>query len=103
VAAPESATCSADVSTGPPNADVIMAFDDVSVDPVNIDQVNGQTRSTSRWGPHVSGTESLTGGSRVSGPGKRKRKREAEAVLGSKVGRAGSTTHQLSSVHGFMG
>ena len=25
---------------GPPNADVIMAFDDVSVDPVNIDQVN---------------------------------------------------------------
>ena len=61
---------------GPPNADVIMAFDDVSVDPVNIDQVNGQTRSTSRWGPHVSGTESLTGGSRVSGPGKRKRKRK---------------------------
>ena len=27
---------------GPPNADVIMAFDDVSVDLVNIDQVNGQ-------------------------------------------------------------
>ena len=27
---------------GPPNADVIMAFDDVSVDSVNIDQVNGQ-------------------------------------------------------------
>ena len=25
---------------GPPNADVIMAFDDVSVDPVNVDQVN---------------------------------------------------------------
>ena len=25
---------------GPPNADVIMAVDDVSIDPVNIDQVN---------------------------------------------------------------
>ena len=80
-----------------------MAFDDVSVDLVNVDQVNGQTGSTSRWGPHVSSTESLIGGSRVSGSGKRKRKREAEAVLGSKVGRAGSTTHLLSSVHGFMG
>ena len=80
-----------------------MAFDDVSVDLVNVDQVNGQTGSTSRWGPHVSGTESLTGGSHVSGPSKRKRKREVEAVLGSKVGRAGSTTHLLSSVHGFMG
>ena len=40
VAAPESATCPADVSTGPPNADVIMASDDVSVDLVNVDQVN---------------------------------------------------------------
>ena len=27
---------------GLPNADIIMAFDDVSVDSVNIDQVNGQ-------------------------------------------------------------
>ena len=27
---------------GPPNADVIMAFDDISVDAVNVDQVNGQ-------------------------------------------------------------
>ena len=88
---------------GPPNADVIMAFDDVIVDLVNVDQVNGQTGSTSRWGPRVSRTESLTGGSRVSGPGKRKRKREAKAVLGSKVDLAGSTTHLLSSVHGFMG
>ena len=52
----------------PPNADVIMAFDDVSIDRVNIDQVNGQTRSTSRWGPHVSGAESLTSGSHMSGP-----------------------------------
>ena len=53
VAAPGSATCPADVSMtsarGPPNADVIMAFDDVSVDLVNVDQVN---RST---GPRVSG------------------------------------------------
>ena len=76
MAAPGSATCPADVSTGPPNADVIMAFDDVSIDRVNIDQVNGQTGSTSRWGPHVSGNGSLTSGSRVSGLGKRKRKRE---------------------------
>ena len=27
---------------GPPNADVIMAFDDVSIDLVNVDQVNSQ-------------------------------------------------------------
>ena len=51
--APEGAMCPVDVSMtsaqGPPNADVIMAFDDVSVDLVNIDQVN---RST---GPRVSG------------------------------------------------
>ena len=59
---------------GPPNANAIMAFNDVSVDSVNIDQVNSQTGSTSRWGPHVSGTESLTSGSRVSGPVKRKEK-----------------------------
>ena len=81
VAAPGSATCPADVSMtsarGLLNANVIMACDDVSVDLVNVDQVNGQTGSTSRWGPHVSSTESQTGGSRVSGPGKRKRKREA--------------------------
>ena len=41
VAAPESATCPTDISMmsarGPPNADVIMAFDDVSVDLVNVD------------------------------------------------------------------
>ena len=43
------------LARGLPNADVIMAFDDVSVDRVNIDQVNGQTGSTSRWDPHVSG------------------------------------------------
>ena len=30
------------LARGPPNADVIMTFDDVSVDLVNIDQVNGQ-------------------------------------------------------------
>ena len=60
---------------GPPNADVIVAFDDVSVDLVNIDQVNGQTGSTSRWGPHVSGTRSLTCGSLVSGRFKGKRNR----------------------------
>ena len=82
MATPESATCPADVSTGLPHADVIMAFDDASVDLVNIDQVNGSTGSTSLWGPHVSGTGSLTSGSRVSGRVKRKRK--AEAVLGSK-------------------
>ena len=61
---------------GPPNADVIMAFDDVSVDLVNVDQVNGQTGSTSRWGPHVSGTGSLTSGSRVSGLTRKRKERE---------------------------
>ena len=53
MAASGRATCHADVSItsawGPPNACVIMAFDDVSIDLVNVDQVN---RSTS---PHVSG------------------------------------------------
>ena len=53
MAAPGSATCPADVSMtsawGPPNADVIMTFDDVSVDLFNIDQVNQST------GPRVSG------------------------------------------------
>ena len=58
-----------------PHADVIMAFDDISVDLVNVDQVNGQTGSTSRWGPHVSGTRSLTCGSLVSGRFKGKRNR----------------------------
>ena len=51
MAAPESATCPADVSMmsarGPPNADVIMAYDDVSVDLVNIDQVNADVMLTS--------------------------------------------------------
>ena len=46
MAAPESATCPADVSMmsarGPPNADVIIAFDNVNVDSVNVDQVNDQ-------------------------------------------------------------
>ena len=78
MATPECATCPADISMmsarGQPNADVIMAFDDDSVDLVNIDQVNGSTGSMSRWGPHVSGTGSLTSGSRVSGLVKRKRK-----------------------------
>ena len=52
MAAPDSATCPADVSTGPPNADVIMASDDVSVDLVNVDQVNWvhvRVRSTCQW------------------------------------------------------
>ena len=61
---------------GPPNADVIMAFDDVSVDLVNVDQVNYSMGSTYRWGPHVSGIESMTSGSRMSGLVKRKRKGE---------------------------
>ena len=61
---------------GPPNADIIMAFDDVSVDLANVYQVNSQTGSTSRWGPHVSDTESLTNGSRVSGRFKEKKEKE---------------------------
>ena len=71
MAAPGSATCPADVSMtsarGPPNADVIMAFDDVSVDPVYVDQVNKSNwvhvqvgsicqrhRVTDQWAPRVS-------------------------------------------------
>ena len=61
MAAPGSATCPADVSMtsarGPPNADIIKAFDDVSVDLVNVDQVNGQTGSTSS-GVHMSAASS---------------------------------------------
>jgi len=44
MAAPGSATCPANISTGQPLADVIMAVDDVSVNLVNFDQVNGSTR-----------------------------------------------------------
>ena len=61
-----------------------MASDDVSVDLVKVDQVNGSTGSTSVWGPHVSGTESLTSGCRVSGLGKRKRKKCKGGVNGLK-------------------
>ena len=42
------ATCHVGVSTGQPYADVIMAVDDVSVDLVNIAQVNGSTGSSAR-------------------------------------------------------
>jgi len=41
VAASGHATCHADVSTGSAFANIIMAIDDVSVDLVNVDQVNG--------------------------------------------------------------
>ena len=54
VAAPGSAMCPADVSMmsarGPPNANVIMACDDISVDLVNIDQVNADVMMTSAFG-----------------------------------------------------
>jgi len=59
-------------------ADIIMGFDDIIIDSVNIDQVNGSTGSTSRWGPHVSGTESLTSGSRVLVPGVKKKKKRGK-------------------------
>ena len=105
MATPESDTCPADVSTGLPHADVIMAFDDASVDLVNINQVNGSTRSTSRWGPHVSGTVSLTSWSRVSVGSKNKRKRlkgatglkEVRAGLGWTIGSARDGAGRLGS------
>ena len=52
---------------GQPYADVIMAFDDVSVDSINIDQVNGRLGSMAKGqlGPHVSLTESLAFGPTV--------------------------------------
>ena len=44
----------------PPNADVVMAFDDVSVDSVNIDQANSQLGPRpGQRGPPVSLTASL--------------------------------------------
>ena len=54
---------------GQPHADVIMAVDDVSVDLVNIDQVNGSTRATAlgQLGPHVSHAASLTSRAHTSG------------------------------------
>ena len=62
MAAPGSATCLADVSMtstrGPPNADVIMPFDDISIDQVNINQVNGQL------GPHLGGVHMSAASSR---------------------------------------
>ena len=87
--APGSATFPDNVSMtsaqGPQKADVIMAFDDVSIDSVNVDQVNRSKGSASRWVPHVSGTGSLTSGSRVSGLTK-KEKEERLAVYGLKLG-----------------
>ena len=77
MAAPEHATCPANVSMtstrGPPIADVILAFDDVSIDSVNVDQVNGSTGSMYRvsgsavsWAHQSVSQETLTGESRVS-------------------------------------
>ena len=34
---------------GLPKADIIMGFDDIIIDSVNIEQVNGATGSMSRW------------------------------------------------------
>ena len=42
MAAPESATCHADISTASAFADVSRVNADVSVDMVNVDKVNGQ-------------------------------------------------------------
>ena len=57
VAASEHAMCHADISMmsarGQPYADVIMAFDDVSVDLVSIDQVN-QSAGPRPGGVHMS-------------------------------------------------
>ena len=89
MAAPGSATCPADVSMmsarGSPNADVIMAFDDVNVDLVNVDRVNrsnwvrvqvGSTCQrhwvTDQWVPRVRFNQ--------------KRKEERPAVYGLKLG-----------------
>ena len=54
---------------GQPHADFIMAVDDVSVDLVNIDQVNGSTRATAlgQLGPDVSHAASLTSRAHTSG------------------------------------
>ena len=65
----------------------------------------GQTGSTSRWGPHVSDTGSMTSGPRVSGLGKRKRKRltgatglkEVRAGLGWTIGSACDGAGRLGS------
>ena len=79
MAAPGSAMCPADVSMmsarGPPKDDVIIAFDDVSVDLVNIDQVNGSTYQRGQLGPRVSGAVSLVGGAHTSGRVREKGKR----------------------------
>ena len=58
MAASGRATCHADVgmlsARGQPYADIIMAVDDVSVDLVNVDQVNGSTARS--VGVHMSVT-----------------------------------------------
>ena len=76
---------------GQPFADVSMVIADVSVDSVNIDQVNG---STGQWTHLSAARQRLTCRSLVSAGQKGKRKREGLAwVLGSKkMGR-------LSSAH----
>ena len=52
-----------------PHADVIMAVDDISIDLVNVDQVNRSTRATARGqlGPHVSHAALLTCTAHTSG------------------------------------
>ena len=85
---------------GPPNADVIMAFDDASIDSVNIDQVNGQRVHVQSAGSAVSGVhqsvsqERLPCGSRVSAGFKTKLKERVACVRGLKAVRAGSTAQQ---------
>ena len=69
-------------SRGQPYADVIMTFDDISIDTVNVDQVNDQRVSGQvsgvhgRWGPPVSLTaENDMWARRVRLKGKRKEKK----------------------------
>ena len=81
------AMCHADVSMTSTFADVIMVVDDVSVDLVNVDKVNGQRGSTCQRsaGPtDQSNSDTDERVPRVRFPGKRKRNRGAAGLLGSK-------------------
>jgi len=92
VAAPESATCHADISTASAFADVSRVNADVSVDMVNVDKVNGQRVNGvhESVAPPVSLTLRLTRGTHMSVRVKRKKENRIGIGIGLKAKRAGS-------------
>ena len=89
MAAPGSATCPVDVSMMSARGSQMLTSSwplmTSALTWSMLTESTGQTGSASRWVPHVSGTGSLTSGSRVSGL-TRKETEERRAVYGLKLG-----------------